>query len=66
DWLPSQFQKIVLLLPTVHGTEMLRGGYFGSLVKPHYDISYMVWFDMSLLLVGLLLVRDAGTRVEPE
>ncbi|PCE21891.1 sugar ABC transporter permease [Paraburkholderia acidicola] len=66
NWLPTKFQKIVLLLPMVHGTEMLRGGYFGSLVKAHYDVTYMIWFDMTLLLIGLFLVRDAGKRVEPE
>lgn len=66
DWLPEKFQKIVLLLPMVHGTEMLRGGYFGSMVKPHYDITYMVTCDMVLMFLGLLFIRDAGKRVEPE
>jgi len=66
DWLPEKFQKLVLLLPMVHGTEMLRSGYFGPLVKAHYDVSYMVIWDMVLLLVGLFLVRDACLRVEPE
>ncbi|WP_107312480.1 ABC transporter permease [Burkholderia metallica] len=66
SWLPEKFQKAVLLLPMVHGTEMLRGGYFGSLVKPHYSIPYMVFSDMILLLIGLYFVRDASMRVEPE
>ncbi|AOJ08979.1 ABC transporter permease [Burkholderia mayonis] len=66
SWLPEKFQKIVLLLPMVHGTEMLRGGYFGSLVTPHYSVPYMVFSDLILLLVGLYFVRDAGRRVEPE
>jgi len=66
DWLPVKFQKIVLLLPMVHGAEMLRGGYFGSLVKPHYDISYMITCDLVLMFVGLFLVKDASKRVEPE
>ncbi|MGF6742036.1 ABC transporter permease [Paraburkholderia atlantica] len=66
DWLPENFQKIVLLLPMVHGTEMLRGGYFGTLVRPHYDIGYMITFDLVLMLIGLFLVNDASKRVEPE
>ncbi len=66
SWLPEKFQKVILLLPMVHGTEMLRGGYFGSLVKPHYSIPYMVFSDMILLLIGLYFVRDASMRVEPE
>lgn len=66
SWLPDNFQKIILLLPMVHGTEMLRGGYFGTLVKPHYDVGYMITSDLILLLIGLFLVRDASLRVEPE
>ncbi|AGK46992.1 MULTISPECIES: ABC transporter permease [Burkholderia] len=65
-WLPEKFQNAVLLLPMVHGTEMLRGGYFGSLVTPHYSIRYMVFSDLILLLIGLYFVRDAGRKVEPE
>lgn len=38
DWLSPAFQKIVLWLPMVHGVEMLREGYFGSLVAAHYNI----------------------------
>ncbi|NKJ45334.1 sugar ABC transporter permease [Burkholderia sp. SG-MS1] len=66
DWLPEKFQPIVLLLPMVHGTEMLRGGYFGSLVRPHYDIGYMIACDLILMFIGLFLVKDASKRVEPE
>jgi capsular polysaccharide transport system permease protein len=66
DWLPEKFQNVVLYLPMVHGTEMLRSGYFGSMVKAHYDVSYMVTCDLVLLLIGLYLVRDASMRVEPQ
>ncbi|EUC14749.1 ABC transporter permease [Paraburkholderia hospita] len=66
DWLPPHFQRIILLLPLVHGTEMLRGGYFGALVKPHYDVGYMVTSDLVMTFLGLFLVNDASKRVEPE
>ncbi len=66
EWLPVSAQKLILLLPMVHGVEMLRAGYFGSLVKPHYDVEYMVIADLVLLFLGLLLTRDASKRVEPE
>ncbi|MCM2481168.1 ABC transporter permease [Burkholderia glumae] len=66
EWIPEKFRAAVLYLPMVHGTEMLRGGYYGSLVKPHYSIPYMVACDSVLLLIGLFLVRDASKRVEPE
>jgi capsular polysaccharide transport system permease protein len=66
DWLPQNFQKVVLFVPMVHGTEMLRGGYFGAAVKPHYSIPYMVVCDLVLNAIGLFLVMDASKRVEPE
>jgi capsular polysaccharide transport system permease protein len=66
DWMPTAVQKYILLLPMVHGVEMVRGGYFGTLVKPHYDVAYMVVADLVMLLAGLFLVMDASKRVEPE
>jgi capsular polysaccharide transport system permease protein len=66
EWLPPAFQKVVLCIPMVHGTELLRAGYFGSAVKSHYSVFYMVVCDMAIWLIGLTLVRDASSRVEPE
>jgi len=66
EWLPPSFQKLVLWIPMVHGTEMLRAGYFGSAVRSHYSVFYMVVCDSSAWLIGLALVREASLRVEPE
>ncbi|MBA1360607.1 ABC transporter permease [Burkholderia gladioli] len=66
EWIPEKYQHIILYLPMVHGTEMLRSGYYGSLVKAHYSIPYMIACDAILLLIGLYFVRDASMRVEPE
>ncbi|MDN7913050.1 MULTISPECIES: ABC transporter permease [Burkholderia] len=64
SWLPPKAQELILWLPMVHGTEMLRAGYFGSLVTAKYDVTYMIAADSIMLLLGLLLVRDTGNRVE--
>ena len=64
DWLPPAFQKIVLLLPMVHGVEILREGYFGNAVRTHYDVGYMAVVCLLLSLAALYLVRDAGQKVE--
>ena len=66
DWLPTAAQKVVLLLPMVHGVEILREGYFGSAIRAHYDITYMSIVCLCMTLMGLALVREAGRRVEPE
>ena len=63
DWLPPAGQQAVLLLPMVHGVEILREGYFGSSVRTYYDIGYMAMCNLVLMALGLLLVKDAGRRV---
>ena len=66
DWLPNAAQKVVLLLPMVHGVEMIRDGYFGNTVRTHYDMSYMAMCCLVLSLAALFLVRDAGRRVKQQ
>jgi len=66
DWLPPDLQKIVLLLPMVHGTEMLRDGFFGAAERTHYDVGYMALCSLILTWAGLYLVRGAGLRVESQ
>ncbi|MFT4103414.1 MAG: ABC transporter permease [Burkholderiaceae bacterium] len=57
DWLPPKLQAWALLLPPVNGVEMVRGGFYGHLVKPHYDIATTVPVLMVMTLVGLALVQ---------
>jgi capsular polysaccharide transport system permease protein len=64
DWLPKPLQNVVLLLPMVHGIELLRHGYFGNVVRFHYDIGYMAACCLVLTLCGLYVVREASRRVE--
>jgi capsular polysaccharide transport system permease protein len=64
DWMPANAQKVLLLLPMVHGVEMLREGYFGSVVPTHYDVAYMASCCLVLSFGGLYLVRQASRRVE--
>src|SRR5258706_4928047 len=66
EWLPTKFQQVILLLPMVHGIEILRDGYFGTAVRTHYSVGYIFVVVMLMTLVALLLVRDAGRRVEIE
>ena len=64
DWLPTRLQSIVQYLPMVHGIELLRQGFFGNVVRTHYDIGYMTWCCLLLTLLGLFLVREVARRVE--
>jgi capsular polysaccharide transport system permease protein len=64
DWMPTHFQQILLWIPMVHGVEMLRDGYFGSAVHTHYSAQYLVLSCSLLTLAGLVLVKEAGRRIE--
>lgn len=66
DWLPKAAQELVLWIPMVHGTEMIRHGYFGSTVHTYENPAYLALINSVLLLMGLALVRETGRRVEPE
>jgi capsular polysaccharide transport system permease protein len=63
-WLPAKMQTFVLLLPMVHGAEMLREGYFGNVVRTHYALGYMASCCLVLTLAGLYVVQRASRRVE--
>jgi capsular polysaccharide transport system permease protein len=64
DWLPLKLQRLVMYLPMVHGVEMLRQGYFGNVVRTHYDVGYMATCCLVLSLSGFYVVRLASRRVE--
>jgi ABC-type polysaccharide/polyol phosphate export permease len=64
DWLPENFQSVVVLLPTVNGVELLRQGYFGNVVKTHYNITYTIMFCLVQTLAGLIVVRAVSKRIE--
>lgn len=65
-WLPKAAQDALLWLPMVHGTEMLRHGYFGEVVPTYENPAYFAVVNLVLTLIGLALVRETGRRVQPE
>jgi ABC-type polysaccharide/polyol phosphate export permease len=66
DVLPTAAQDFVLMLPMVHGVELLREGYFGSSFKAHYNVVYMASVCAGLNLLGLAKVREISRKVMPE
>ena len=55
SWIPDKYQWILLLSPSVHNLEMIRGGQFGSGAHPIYDLFFVTWSTGLLLLIGLSL-----------
>lgn len=64
--LPPLAQQIVLYLPTVHGVEMVREGWFGARARAIYDVGYVIPFNLVLAMLAMLQVRKVARRVVPE
>jgi len=65
-WLPAAAQDAVLLFPMVHGTEMIRHGFFGDLIPTYEDVGYFATVNLVMTLLGLALTREASRRIQPE
>ena len=65
DWMPPAFQSFLSWVPMVHGTEMIRYGYFGSFIHPHYNAGYLATVDAVLMLLGLSVCRQIRQHVQP-
>jgi ABC-type polysaccharide/polyol phosphate export permease len=66
DALPPAYQQAVLWFPMLDCVELLRDGWFGSLFHAHYDIGYVIVFNLCLSLVGLSLLRQFGVEASDE
>jgi ABC-type polysaccharide/polyol phosphate export permease len=64
DWLPPTAQEYALMLPMVHGVEMIREGFFGNVVKTHHDLAYMAMVNLVLTFFGLAMMRGAARQME--
>ncbi len=58
EWMPTSFQQFLSWVPMVQGTEMLRHGFFGSLIHPHYNVAFLSCVNATLTLLGLFVCRQ--------
>lgn len=65
-WLSPALRDSVLILPMVHGVEMIRHGFFDNAVQTYENPAYFVCINMGLMLVGLFLAKLLGYKVKPE
>jgi ABC-type polysaccharide/polyol phosphate export permease len=66
DAMPTAFQSVVLWLPMVHCTEMLRDGYFGSVFEARYDVGYLATCNLLMSILALSLERKVSREFIPE
>jgi ABC-2 type transport system permease protein/capsular polysaccharide transport system permease protein len=60
DALPPSLQKHAMWVPMLNALEFMRDGWFGSTFHAHYDLGYLITFNMCLTFLGLSLVRQVG------
>ncbi|MCL6697309.1 ABC transporter permease [Sphingomonas sp. NSE70-1] len=66
DALPPNFREIVLWLPQLNALEIMREGWFGSLMRAHYDLGYLCICNLLLTFSGLSLIRQIGLDAREE
>jgi ABC-type polysaccharide/polyol phosphate export permease len=66
DTLPQDLQKYILYIPMVNGVEIVREGYFGSKVRAHYDVPYLIGACLALSVLALAQVTVANREITPE
>jgi ABC-type polysaccharide/polyol phosphate export permease len=64
DSLPQKAQDILLYIPTVHCAEIIREGYFGPVKSWHYDLSYLIFINSAMSLIGLAQLRDISRNLK--
>lgn len=65
DWMPGAFREYLYWIPMVHGTEIIRAGYFGALIRSHYDMGFLCIVNSTLLCIGLSLVSRLRRTIQP-
>lgn len=66
DTLPEKAREILLYLPMLNCVEFIREGYFGTKMRAHYDMEYVIVFNLMLTLVALAMVRMQTVEADYE
>ena len=65
EWLPTSLRDVALMvMPSLHCYEIIRGGLFGNLITVYYDVPYLTFMLSALTLLGLWLVHDVRRYLE--
>ena len=59
DWVSPRFQYVLMCSPSQNALEMIRGGQFGSWVHPRYDLVFVTWTCVVMIIIGLSLTLRA-------
>ena len=63
SWIPQKYQWILLLSPSVHAMEMIRGGQFGPSSHPIFSYSFATWTIGTLIVVGVSMTLRSRRHI---
>ncbi|MGI4795362.1 MAG: ABC transporter permease [Janthinobacterium lividum] len=63
DWVPQNFQSVLLWSPPVHAAEIIRKGQFGSTVHAQYDLVYLTYVCAGMILFGISLTLRSRKHI---
>lgn len=66
SWLPASAREYVMLIPFVHGIEMIRSGVFGEFIPTFYNAPYALFVGAIMNIIGLLMISASRDRIEVE
>jgi capsular polysaccharide transport system permease protein len=66
SWVPPHLRDVYLMLPLVHGVEMMRSAVFGEFVDTYYNVPYALAWGAAMIIVGLLLIAHAHRHSDSE
>lgn len=66
DAFPPSVRDVILWIPMVHCTEMIRESFFGTYFTAHYSLAYLLGWNMSLTILGLAIERQLSREIVPE
>ena len=65
EQLPESWKPYVLWLPTAHGMQLVRAGYFASYTAPDASPRYFAESILAVLLIGIFGIWLGRSRLEP-
>lgn len=64
SWLPLNVQEVILYIPVVHMVELIREGFFGTVINDFkYDFQYFISFTLVLSLMSFILLSFLSKRL---
>lgn len=66
SWLTPTARDFMLWSPMVNGVEIMRGGLFGSAVRPYYSVAVPVGASLVCAAIGLALCRHVRRTLAVE